>query len=71
MRNCGLFLDVGANHGLFSFGPAGRHGASVDFHLFEPNPTSPTAIRRRTLALYSQKKRTLNAEVLRNRAAVL
>ena len=31
----GTFLDVGANHGLFSFGLAGRQGAVIDFHLFE------------------------------------
>jgi len=33
----GTFFDVGANYGLMSFGLAGRHGSSVDFHLFEPN----------------------------------
>jgi FkbM family methyltransferase len=33
----GVFFDVGANFGLFSCGLAGRHGAKVQFHLFEPN----------------------------------
>jgi FkbM family methyltransferase len=42
----GVFLDVGAHHGLFSFGLAGRHGGRVDFHLFEPNPEMVESIRR-------------------------
>lgn len=33
----GTFLDVGANFGLLSFGLAGKHGSTIDFHLFEPN----------------------------------
>lgn len=33
----GAFLDVGANHGLLSFGLAGKFGQTIDFHLFEPN----------------------------------
>src|SRR5437660_1727379 len=34
----GTFFDVGANHGLLSFGLAGRHRERIRFHLFEPNP---------------------------------
>lgn len=49
----GVFLDVGANFGLFSFGLAGRHGAGIDFHLFEPNPKLVGVIER-TRALYPQ-----------------
>jgi len=65
-----VFLDVGANHGLFSFGLAGRHGASVDFHLFEPNPTLAVTIRR-TLALYPQMKCTLNEVAIMDRAGAV
>jgi FkbM family methyltransferase len=42
----GVFLDVGANFGLFSFGLAGRNGGQVRFHLFEPNRTLVTWINR-------------------------
>ena len=42
----GTFLDVGANFGLLSFGLAGRHGASIDCHLFEPNPRLVETIAR-------------------------
>ena len=42
----GVFLDVGANHGLVSFGLAGRHGDRVEFHLFEPNSNLLSAIAR-------------------------
>src|SRR5438874_2614704 len=41
----GTFLDVGANHGLLSFGLAGRHGSAIDFHLFEPNPKLIASIK--------------------------
>lgn len=47
----GVFLDVGANHGLVSFGLAARHGERVEFHLFEPNPKLLSAIAR-TRELY-------------------
>jgi len=40
----GVFLDVGANHGLVSFGLAARHSGRVEFHLFEPNAHLHTAI---------------------------
>jgi FkbM family methyltransferase len=47
----GVFVDVGANFGLFSFGLAGRHGAAVRYHLFEPNLTLVMWINR-TLSRY-------------------
>lgn len=37
LSNGGVFFDLGANFGLLSCGIAGRHGAKVQFHLFEPN----------------------------------
>lgn len=45
----GVFLDVGANHGLLSFGLAGRHGAKIDFHLFEPNRELVDSIKKSRL----------------------
>jgi FkbM family methyltransferase len=51
LRDGGVFLDVGANHGLVSFGLAGKHGSAVEFHLFEPNPELLSTITR-TQALY-------------------
>jgi FkbM family methyltransferase len=59
----GAFIDGGANHGLLSFGLAGRHGAAIDFHLFEPNPTMVASIRK-TSALYPNMRLTLNAAAL-------
>ena len=56
----GTFLDVGANYGLLSFGLAGRHGAAIDFHLLEPNPTLVRTIGR-TRILYPDMRCTLNA----------
>src|SRR5580704_17621616 len=32
----GVMFDVGANHGLLSFGMAGKHADRIAFHLFEP-----------------------------------
>jgi FkbM family methyltransferase len=55
----GTFFDGGANHGLLSFGLAGRHGAAVDFHLFEPNPKLTASIRK-TLARYPGMRVSLN-----------
>jgi FkbM family methyltransferase len=54
----GTFLDVGANHGLLSFGLAER-GASIDFHLFEPNAALADSIRK-TKTLYPAMRLTLN-----------
>lgn len=55
----GTFLDVGANHGLLSFGLAGAHGAAIDFHLFEPNAKLIDSIEK-TKALYPSMRLTLN-----------
>jgi hypothetical protein len=52
------FLDVGANHGLFSFG---RHGASVDCHLFEPNPTLAVVIQCHAGAISADAMHTKRA----------
>lgn len=55
----GTFLDVGANHGLLSFGLAGRHGAAIDFHLFEPNAKLVASIEK-TQPLYPAMRMALN-----------
>lgn len=55
----GVFLDVGANHGLLSFGLAGRHGAAIDFHLFEPNPKLVASVEK-TRPLYPNMRMKLN-----------
>lgn len=55
----GTFVDVGANHGLLSFGLAGRHRDAIDFHLFEPNGTLVRSIQK-TKALYPKMRLTLN-----------
>jgi FkbM family methyltransferase len=47
----GEFLDVGANHGLLSFGLARKFSQRVRFHLFEPNPKLLESIVK-TLKLY-------------------
>jgi hypothetical protein len=36
----GVLFDVSANQGLLTAGVAGRRGAKVSYHLFEPNPPS-------------------------------
>jgi FkbM family methyltransferase len=51
LQSGGEFLDVGANHGLLSFGLARKVGNRVRFHLFEPNPKLLDSIER-TLKLY-------------------
>jgi FkbM family methyltransferase len=51
LKGGGVFLDVGANFGLLSCGLAGRHGAKVEFHLFEPNRSLIEWINR-SLARY-------------------
>jgi FkbM family methyltransferase len=59
----GHFFDVGANHGLFSFGLAARGRSDVSYHLFEPNPLLRTRIAK-THALYPQMRLLLNGEAL-------
>jgi FkbM family methyltransferase len=56
----GVFLDVGANHGLLSFGLAARHAERVRFHLFEPIPRLIAAIEK-TRALYPRMDAVVNA----------
>lgn len=55
----GVFLDVGANYGLLSFGLAGRHRDLIDFHLFEPNAELVKIIGR-SQALYPGMRCTVN-----------
>lgn len=63
LRDGGDFLDIGANHGLFSFGLAGRWSNSVRFHMFEPNPRLQDAIRASAQS-YPSMQYTLNGEAL-------
>jgi FkbM family methyltransferase len=51
LQGGGVFLDVGANHGLLSFGLAQELSGSVQFHLFEPNPKLVRSIEK-TRKLY-------------------
>lgn len=55
----GVIFDVGANHGLLSFGMAGKHAGRIDFHLFEPIPRLVASIEK-TKALYPAMRLTLN-----------
>ena len=55
----GEFLDVGANHGLLSFGLAQKLAKRVHFHLFEPNPKLLESIEK-TLKLYPSMRAEIN-----------
>jgi FkbM family methyltransferase len=55
----GEFLDVGANHGLLSFGLAWKLAERVRFHLFEPNPKLLESISK-TLKLYPSMQAEIN-----------
>jgi len=66
----GVFLDVGANYGLLSFGLAGRHGNRVDFHLFEPNAALVESILRSQL-LYPSMRCTVNAMAVSDREGLV
>jgi hypothetical protein len=66
----GVVLDVGANHGLLSFGLAGRHGDKVEFHLFEPNPGLVASIER-SRALYPSMRCKVNAAAVSEREGVV
>jgi FkbM family methyltransferase len=66
----GVFLDVGANHGLLSFGLAGRHMDKIEFHLFEPNPKLVTSIER-SRALYTSMNCHVNAAALSDREGLV
>ena len=67
----GVFFDIGANYGLLSFGLAGRHGASVIFYLFEPNPTLAVAMEQGSLALYPHMNCTLNEVAVMDRSGAV
>jgi len=62
----GVFLDVGANHGLLSCGLAGLYADTVQFHLFEPNPTLIASIRQ-SVALYPSMRHRINAAAVSDR----
>ena len=66
----GVFLDVGANYGLLSFGLAGRHGNKVQFHLFEPNPKLLASIQR-SVARYPDMQCTVNRAAVSDRVGVV
>jgi FkbM family methyltransferase len=66
----GVFLDVGANHGLLSFGLAASLGNKVEFHLFEPNPKLVGAIKK-SLGLYPHMKCRVNAEAVADRNGIV
>lgn len=70
MAQGGTFFDVGANHGLLSFGLAGRHEGRIDFHLFEPNPKLVDSIRK-SQALYPTMRLTLNAAAVSDHEGVV
>jgi len=59
LQSGGSFLDVGANHGLLSFGLASKLGERVHFHLFEPNPKLVASIEK-TLKLYPEMCAEIN-----------
>jgi len=60
LRGGGEFLDVGANHGLLSFGLVRTLDQRVRFHLFEPNPKLLDAIEK-SLKLYPSMRAEINA----------
>ena len=66
----GTFFDVGANHGLLSFGLAGRHGDKLRFHLFEPNPRLVHSIEQ-TRSRYPDMRCTINAVAVSDRDGVV
>jgi len=59
LQKGGEFLDVGANHGLLSFGLAQKLNDRVRFHLFEPNPKLLESIRK-SLELYPSMVTEIN-----------
>ena len=60
LKDGGEFLDVGANHGLLSFGLARKLDQRVRFHLFEPNPKLVESIEK-SLKLYPSMRAEINA----------
>jgi FkbM family methyltransferase len=59
LQEGGEFMDVGANHGLLSFGLARKFDDRVRFHLFEPNPKLLGPIRK-SLKLYPSMRAEIN-----------
>ena len=70
LKDGGVFFDAGANHGLLSFGLAGRHGSKIRFHLFEPIPRLVSSIRR-SLALYPSMQCKINAVAVSNQEGLV
>lgn len=66
----GVLLDVGANHGLLSFGLVHANGHHTSFHLFEPNPRLVKSIRA-TQALYPSMRCVVNAVAVSNHAGLV
>lgn len=66
----GVMLDVGANHGLLSFGVAARHGATTAFHLFEPNPALVRSIEA-TRKRYPSMRCTVNQAAVSDRSGTV
>jgi FkbM family methyltransferase len=60
LQDGGEFLDVGANHGLLSFGLARKLDQRVRFHLFEPNPKLLESIEK-SRKLYPSMRAEINA----------
>jgi FkbM family methyltransferase len=58
LQDRGEFLDVGANHGLLSFGLV-RKFQGVRFHLFEPNPKLLESIEK-SRKLYPSMRAEIN-----------
>jgi FkbM family methyltransferase len=59
LQDGGEFLDVGANHGLLSFGLARKLHQHVRFHLFEPNPKLLESIEK-SRKLYPSMRAEIN-----------
>lgn len=66
----GVFLDVGANHGLLSCGLAGRHAGNVRFHLFEPNSKLVASIRQ-SVAHYPSMQYWINPLAVSDRVGTV
>ena len=60
LQDGGEFLDVGANHGLLSFGLARKLDQRAKFHLFEPNPKLVESIVK-SRKLYPSMRAEINA----------
>lgn len=63
LQEGGEFFDVGANHGLLSFGLARKFDDLIHFHLFEPNPGLRESIAK-SLELYPSMQARINPEAV-------